>query len=116
VRGEKVEWRKELLYEYYWERNFPQTPTVHALRTDRYKFIRCHGIWDIDEFYDLQEDPLEGNNLIFSAEHRQLIAEMRKRLFAILAETGGQNMPLWPDSGGQSNLRHPPELTPPPKQ
>ena len=82
ARGEKVEWRKELLYEYYWERNFPQTPTIHALRTDRYKFIRYHGIWDIDELYDLQEDPLEGNNLIFSAEHRQLIAEMRKRLFA----------------------------------
>ena len=27
--------RDALLYEYYWERNFPQTPTIHALRTDR---------------------------------------------------------------------------------
>ena len=41
AQGKDVEWRKELLYEYYWERNFPQTPTIHALRTDRYKFIRC---------------------------------------------------------------------------
>ena len=24
------QWRKELLYEYYWERNFPQTPTMHC--------------------------------------------------------------------------------------
>ncbi len=124
VRGENVDWRRELLYAYYWERNYPHTPTVHALRTDRYKFIRCHGVWDIDELYDLQEDPLESNNLIFSAEHRQTAAEMRKRLFAVLAETGGLNMPLWPDSGGTSNLRHPgrskaaefpPELMPPPK-
>jgi hypothetical protein len=27
-------------------------------------------------------------NPIFSAQHRQLIAEMRERLFGILAETG----------------------------
>ena len=47
----------ELLYEYYWERNFPQTPTVHALREDRYKYVRYHGVWDIDELYDLAEDP-----------------------------------------------------------
>src|SRR3546814_10331008 len=39
VGGKAVPWRTELLYEYYWERNFPQTPTVHALREDRYKYI-----------------------------------------------------------------------------
>jgi len=125
VRGERVEWRRELLYEYYWERNFPQTPTLHALRTDRYKFIRCHGLWDIDELYDLQADPLESNNLIFSTEHQPIIAEMRKRLFQVLEETGGTKMPLMPDVGQQFNLRHPgrsraaefpPQLMPEPKQ
>ncbi|HOK45441.1 MAG TPA: DUF4976 domain-containing protein [Bryobacteraceae bacterium] len=125
VRGERVEWRRELLYEYYWERNFPQTPTLHALRTDRYKFIRCHGLWDIDELYDLQADPLESNNLIFSPEHQKVIAEMRQRLFQVLAATGGTKMPLMPDVGQQFNLRHPgrsraaefpPQLMPEPKQ
>ncbi len=124
TRGTPADWRKELLYEYYWERNYPQTPTTHALRTDRYKFIRYHGIWDIDELYDLQQDPLEGNNLIFSREHQQVIAQMRTRLFALLRETGGMSMPLWPDSGRQDNLRNPgrshaadfpPELMPPPR-
>jgi len=33
VSGRGGDWRKELLYEYYWERNFPQTPTMHALRS-----------------------------------------------------------------------------------
>ncbi len=32
-------WRKDILYEYYWEWNFPATPTVFALRGDRYKYI-----------------------------------------------------------------------------
>jgi N-acetylglucosamine-6-sulfatase len=100
-------WRTELLYEYYWERNYPQTPTVHALRGDRYKFIRVQGVWDIEELYDLQEDPLEGKNLIFSAKHKQVVEEMRKRLFDILEETGGMNIPMQRDGGGQGNKRHP---------
>jgi N-acetylglucosamine-6-sulfatase len=107
TQGQTSGWRKELLYEYYWERNFPQTPTVHALRGDRYKFIRYHGIWDIDELYDLQEDPLESRNLIFSEAHQPVIKEMRDRLFKTLEETNGLSMPLWPDRGGQSGLRNP---------
>ena len=53
AQGKPGTWRQTLLYEYYWERNFPQTPTVHALRGNRYKYIHYHGIWDIDELYDL---------------------------------------------------------------
>jgi N-acetylglucosamine-6-sulfatase len=107
VQGAKTEWRKELLYEYYWERNFPQTPTTHALRGDRYKFIRYQGIWDVDELYDLQEDPLESRNLIFREEHAGVVKQMREHLFDLLEETGGMNIPLQRDRGGQSNLRSP---------
>ncbi|WP_321477739.1 sulfatase [uncultured Paludibaculum sp.] len=107
VRGEDAAWRKELLYEYYWERNFPQTPTVHAVRGDRYKFIRCQGVWDIDELYDLQEDPLESRNLIFSEKHKVIADQMRQRLFELLEQTGGMNIPLQPDKGSQQNLRSP---------
>ncbi|MCC6291423.1 MAG: sulfatase [Bryobacterales bacterium] len=108
ARGETPSnWRKELLYEYYWERNFPQTPTMHALRGDRFKFIRYHGIWDSDELYDLQADPLESNNLIYSATHQPVIQQMRNRLFEILEETGGMQMPIWPDRGSSQNLRNP---------
>lgn len=105
--GKGGSWRKELLYEYYWERNFPQTPTLHALRGDQYKFIRYHGIWDSDELYDLQQDPLEKNNLIYSEAHQKTIQQMRARLFEILEQTGGMQMPIWPDRGGSQNLRSP---------
>lgn len=59
LRGELVDWRDHIFYEYYWEYEFPQTPTMHGIRTDRYKYIRYHGVWDTNEFYDLQNDPYE---------------------------------------------------------
>jgi N-acetylglucosamine-6-sulfatase len=107
VTGRSADWRRELLYEYYWERNYPQTPTMHALRGDRYKFIRYHGIWDVDELYDLREDPLESHNLIFSEKHQPVVQQMRERLFQMLEESGGMQMPLWPDRGRSQNLRNP---------
>ena len=82
-----------------------ETPTMHALRGNRYKFIRYHGIWDSDELYDLQEDPLEADNLIYNQAHQAIVAKMRLRLFEILEQTGGMQMPIWPDRGESENLR-----------
>jgi len=95
VKGEKVdEWRDKIFYEYYWEFAYPQTPTVHAVRTDKYKFIRYHGIWDANELYDLENDPWEMNNLIRSPEHQKIIEEMLDELWTWLEETGGMQIPL----------------------
>ena len=107
VQEKPAQWRKELLYEYYWERNFPQTPTMHALRGDRFKFIRYQGIWDTDELYDMQEDPLESRNLIFDPRYAATVKEMREHLFDALEQTGGMNIPLQRDRGSQQNLRNP---------
>jgi N-acetylglucosamine-6-sulfatase len=107
ARGERVPWRTELLYEYYWERNFPQTPTVFALRTDHYKFIRYHGVWDVDELFDLRADPLEMNNLAYAPEHESRARQMSDRMFALLAETNGSVIPLFPDRGPVIGLRAP---------
>jgi N-acetylglucosamine-6-sulfatase len=105
AEGQQVPWRDSLLYEYYWERNWPQTPTMHALRGDRYKYIHYYGIWDSDELYDLQTDPLESKNLIRSPDHQRIVAEMNKRLFDVLTETQGMYVPLNRDIGPQFNLR-----------
>lgn len=108
AKGEKVAWREALLYEYYWERNFPQTPTMHAVRGDRYKYIRYQGLWDLDELYDLQTDPLEMKNLIRSAEHKPIALRMNKQLFQILDSTGGMYIPLNADRTlNQSDKRSP---------
>jgi N-acetylglucosamine-6-sulfatase len=106
LRGEDVDWRDWLLYEYYWERNFPQTPTVHAIREDRYKYVHFHGVWDIDELYDLQEDPLESRNLIFSAGHEAIVDRLSRKLFDTLESSGGMQIPLSRDAGRRFSLRH----------
>ncbi|MCP9236996.1 sulfatase [Lewinella sp. JB7] len=100
LRGETVaDWRKNFFYEYYWERPFPQTPTVHAIRSDSFKFIRTQGIWDINEFYDLVNDPHEARNLIEDPNHQAKIAEMNRALFEWLEETQGLKIPLKPTLG-----------------
>jgi len=100
-------WRDEFLYEYYWEWNFPQTPTQFAIRTSRYKYVFTHGVWDQDGLYDLQNDPQEQLNLIDSPEHQELAKELRNRLFDRLEATGGMHIPLRRPTGGQNDKRRP---------
>jgi len=99
LKGEKKEWRTGFLYEYFWEWNYPHTPTTHALRGDRYKFIRYHGVWDTDELYDLQNDPNERTNLINKPEHQERIVKMKAQMFEILHSTSGHDVPLHSDRG-----------------
>jgi N-acetylglucosamine-6-sulfatase len=117
ARGESIAWRTELLYEYYWEHNYPMTPTLFALRGDRYKFIRAYGVWDLDELYDLERDPQEMKNLIFEQDYAPVVKTMREKLFATLGTADGMTIPLQPDLGGISNLRReggsPPAVFPP---
>lgn len=88
------DWRKRIYYEYYWEYDFPQTPTTFGVRTDKYKYIRYHGIWDTNEFYDLEADPFEKNNLIAAPEHQTTIKQLAEDLYTWLEETGGMNIPI----------------------
>jgi arylsulfatase A-like enzyme len=94
LTGEATTWRDKIFYEYYWENNYPQTPTMHGIRTDRYKLIRYHGIWDTNEFYNLSEDPYETNNLIASPEHQALIQALTNEIYNWLENTGGMQIPL----------------------
>lgn len=107
LRGQTVPWRTSLLYEYYWEYSFPQTPTQFALRGDRYKYVFTHGVWDIDMLFDLQADPGEARNLIDAPEHQDLARRMRAELFTELGRLDGMSIPLYPLRGGQQRLRSP---------
>ena len=105
--GRDVPWRDYVLYEYFWERNYPHTPTIHAVRGERYKYIRYHGLWDVNELYDLESDPDETKNLIFSKAHAPVVERLNKRLFELLKESSGLSLRLAPDRGPTFPLRHP---------
>ncbi len=72
--GRETPWRAHILYEYYWEANFPATPTILALRTERWKYVHTLGVWDKNGLYDLLTDPLERHNLINVPSYREQIA------------------------------------------
>lgn len=84
----------EFLYEYFWEFAFPHTPTTFALRGDRYKYIYYHGVWDIQELYDLDTDPAERFNLIRVPAHRARAEAMRERLFDRLDAANAMQVPI----------------------
>ncbi len=114
LRGESSSWRDDFLYEYFWERSFPQTPTVLGIRTDRYKFMRYHGVWDRYELYDLQDDPDEMHNLLAPylqesesgtlesyirarapEDLKELFEDLSRRLDRLIVESGARKEPTW---------------------
>ncbi|MCP4849490.1 MAG: sulfatase [Verrucomicrobiaceae bacterium] len=99
--GKKTPWRDHILYEYHWEWNFPATPTCLAIRTERYKYIYYHGVWDQNGFYDLKTDPHERHNLIQLPAHQEQIAHLRNQMFRELETSGGLIMPVRPPKGDQ---------------
>ncbi|MCK5441565.1 MAG: DUF4976 domain-containing protein, partial [Maribacter sp.] len=86
--------RKEVFYEYYWEYDFPMTPTVFGMRTDQYKYIKYHGIWDRNELYDLQNDPEEMYNLIADPDKQEIAKSMSAAVYDWMQDTNGMHIPL----------------------
>ncbi len=99
-------WRKDFLYQYAWEQDFPYTPNIIGLRTETHSLMHYPGAWDLPELYDIQKDPDQIHNLIASArigprmrsryvnhiqdpQTKKLVEAMQDRLWNILAETGG---------------------------
>jgi arylsulfatase A-like enzyme len=94
LRGRPMDAPGELFYEYYWEHAFPHTPTTFALRGERYKYIYYHGVWDTQELYDLQSDPLERYNLIDIPAFQDTVQSMQNRMWETLERTDGMRIPL----------------------
>lgn len=105
ARGESIPWRENFLYVYYWEKNFPQSPTVFSLRNARYKLNSYYGLWDTDELFDLQTDPGEQRNLIHDPQHAQRAADMERELYQMMESLGGLQIPLNAPQGQSQNKR-----------
>ena len=111
ANGNDPAWRKAWLYEYNYEKQFPYTPNIRGVRTDRWKFMRYpHGDGSQDkhpaELYDLTVDPGELRNLAADPAHAVTRADLEKQLAALLAAENltpdNDKMPL--DEGIKAQL------------
>lgn len=94
LRGDTTGWRDRIFYEYFWEYDFPMTPTVFGVRTDKYKYMRYQGIWDQNELYDIENDPNETTNLIEKPEYQATVKNLAGQLFDWMEGTKGMQIPL----------------------
>ena len=86
------EWGEpDFIYEYFWEWTFPMTPTTFAIQRGPLKYIQYHGIWDIEELYDVDADPLEVHNLIDDPEYYDERQELREALYRHLESNDGHH-------------------------
>ncbi|MHA7901180.1 MAG: sulfatase family protein [Henriciella sp.] len=90
--GEDETWRDTLFYEYFWEYDFPSTPTTFAIRTPTHKLIQYHGVWDLEELYNLVDDPHERVNLIDDPASVETKVALRKALFEGVQNAQGENL------------------------
>ena len=109
LAGRTGGWRKSWYYEYNYEKQFPYTPNVRGVRTDRWKYVHYpHGGGGPDrhmaELYDLKADPGETNNLIDNPKYADKVAELKAELHRLMKETEAlpDKMPL--DEGVKTEL------------
>lgn len=110
VQGKTDGWRTSWYYEYNYEKQFPYTPNVRGVRTDRWKYMRYpHGDGGPDrhkaELYDLKNDPGELHNLIDEPKYTDLVGKLSVELNRLIAATGGQSWKKMPiDEGIKAKL------------
>ena len=96
-------WRTSWFYEYNYEKQFPYTPNVRAIRSDDWKYIHYpHGDGGSDrhmaELYNLKDDPDEDHNLIADPRQAGRVKELQAGLARLMKAAGltlaSDKMPL----------------------
>jgi len=85
LKGESVEdWRNEAVSTYNGQQFGLYTQRM--IRSNDWKYI--WNTTDIDELYNLKEDPHELNNLIGKEEYKPILTQLRKKLYETLLQEG----------------------------
>lgn len=111
VREGDADWRKAWFYEYNYEKQFPYTPNIRGIRTDRWAYMHYPpGDGSPDkhkaELYDVQADPEERHNLVDEPALTGKVRELQTQLTALMEKSGltaeKDKMPL--DEGVKKEL------------
>jgi N-acetylglucosamine-6-sulfatase len=109
LEGETDDWRDSWYYEYNYEKQFPYTPNVRGVRTDRFKYMHYPpgdgGPHEhMAELYDLSIDPEELNNLIEDPRYADTVERLKQELKRLKKESGAvpDKMPI--DEGIKKEL------------
>lgn len=79
LRGESpADWRESIYYHYY-DHGLHNVPRHEGIRSDRHKLVHFYTD-DVWEFYDLENDPHEINNVYGSPEHEDIIRKLKTEL------------------------------------
>ena len=101
LAGGRAPWRESFLSAYFFEANFPTTPTVVAVRTANAKLIKYPGRDDWTELFDLAADPYELKNLARDPAHAALRAKLGAEWDAQVRATGF-HIPAFADKPGDA--------------
>ena len=94
-------WRQSFFAEYFYESNFPTTPTVLAVRTMDAKLIKYPGHDEWTELFDLTRDPYEMKNLAREPAAKDLLARMSAE-FDAQAKATQFHIPDYADKPGDA--------------
>lgn len=82
--GEEADLGRDVIYYHYYD--FPAFHMVkrqYGIKTDRYKLIHFYDDINTWEFYDLEKDPKEQNNLINAEEYQAEVEMMHQKLDSV---------------------------------
>lgn len=91
-RGDRS-WRKSWLYHYNYEKQFPYTPNVRAVRSDSWKYIH-YPTGDgsperhLPELYNVEFDPEERHNLATNPKYADVVKDMKRELERVMKSVG----------------------------
>ena len=77
-----------MYYHYYEYPYYHHVQPHYGIRTERYKLIHFYYDIDIWEFYDLQNDPNELNNLIDNDKYADIISNLKSELYNLKQNYG----------------------------
>ena len=82
------DWRQSMYYHYYEYPYYHRVQPHYGIRNQRFKLIHFYYNIDTWEFYDLENDPSEMNNLINNPAHASTISSLKSELYQLKESYG----------------------------